>query len=277
MTDRTMDTFDDLLSTVMQDLNTSVAPSETLLADTRKYMAQAKPRSKWVPRMQKAVAVAACTLLIFTGAVNVSPAFAATMANVPIVRDLVKAVAFDPSMKAAIEHEYVQLVKKTATDNGFTLHVEYLVADPRNLTVYYKMDEITNLNEQYHEQYRFDFDLLDMDGNDLDGYGASWDYPISEDEKEALNAVKFNFTGEATLPEQVQLRLIVKEAQPLSPEDQKKLEAMRNQTGAMQHISHFEEPEPEYAQVAELIVPLEIDRNSLFNVPSLHLFDCLVY
>ncbi|MBP3625190.1 MAG: DUF4179 domain-containing protein, partial [Peptococcaceae bacterium] len=229
------------------------------------------PRNKWVPRMQKAVAVAACTLVIFTGAVNLSPAFASAAANVPIVRELVKAVAFDPSMKAAIEHDYVQLVKKTATDNGFTLDVEYLVADPRNLTVYYKMAEITAFNENHYEQYRFDFDLLDMDGNDLEGYGASWDYPISEDEKEALNAVKFNFSGEETLPEQVQLRLIVKEAQPLSEEDQKKLDEARNKTGLAGSVASFEEPRPEYKEVANMIVPLTIDKGSSFNMRTLNM------
>ncbi|MBO5140994.1 MAG: DUF4179 domain-containing protein [Peptococcaceae bacterium] len=263
--------FDEMLKTGMQEMNEGILPSAQLLADTRARMAQTKPRSKWVPRMQKAVAVAACTLVIFTGAVNLSPAFASAAANVPIVRELVKAVAFDPSMKAAIEHDYVQLVKKTATDNGFTLDVEYLVADPRNLTVYYKMAEITAFNENHYEQYRFDFDLLDMDGNDLEGYGASWDYPISEDEKEALNAVKFNFSGEETLPEQVQLRLIVKEAQPLSEEDQKKLDEARNKTGLAGSVASFEEPRPEYKEVANMIVPLTIDKGSLFNMRTLNM------
>lgn len=263
--------FDEKLKDVMQELNDTVMPSAQLVYDTRQRMVQAKPRSKWVPRMQKAVAVAACTLLIFTGAVNLSPAFASTAAKVPIVRELVKAVAFDPSMKAAIEHDYVQMVKKSATDNGYTLHVEYLVADPRNLTIYYKMNEITELNENYYEQYRFDFDLVDMDGNHLEGYGASWDYPISEEEKEALNTVKINLSGDETLPEQVQLRLIVKEAVPLSEEEQKQLEQSRQQGGIAGSIAHFEEPEREYEQVAELVVPLVIDQSSLFNVRTLEL------
>ena len=263
--------FDEMLKTGMQEMNERILPSAQLLADTRNRMAQTKPRSKWVPRMQKAVAVAACTLVVFTSAVNLSPAFASAAANVPIVRELVKAVAFDPSMKAAIEHDYVQLVKKTATDNGFTLKVEYLVADPRNLTVYYKMNEITERNSQDGPDYQFDFDLLDMNGENMEGYGASWDYPISEDEKEALNAVKFNFSGEETLPEQVQLRLIVKEAQPLSPEDQKKLDEARNKTGLAGSIASFEEPRPEYKEVANMIVPLTIDKDTLFNVRTLNM------
>lgn len=263
--------FDEMLKSTVQEMNDPIGPSAQLLADTRNRMAQTKPRSKWIPRMQKMMAVAACTFLIFAGAVNLSPAFASAAAKVPIVRELVKAVAFDPSMKAAIEHDYVQLVKQTASNNGFTLHVEYLVADPRNLTVYYKMDEITNFNERYHEQYRFDFDLLDRNGENLEGYGASWDYPISNDEKDALNAVKYNFTGEQTLPEQVQLCLIVKEAQPLSEEEQAKLEVSRELGGMEGIVAHFEEPERNYEEVARIIVPLTIDQSSLFNVRTIDL------
>ncbi len=265
------DTFDDTLSAVMQDMNTAIAPSDDLIADTRKRMAATKPRSKWIVPVQRAAAIAACTLLVFTGAVNASPAFAAAAAQVPIVRELVKAVAFDPSMKAAIEHNYVQLVKQSAEDNGYAIHVEYLVADPRNLTVYYKMDEITNRNFDQHDQYRFDFDLLDLDGNNLEGYGASWNYPLTEEERENLNEVKFHFTGEATLPEQVQLQLIVKKALPLFDDDQATVEADRELIGLENTIANFEEPEPDYEQVASMTVPLTIDQGSLFNVRTLEL------
>ena len=103
MTERNHTVFEEQLCTVMQEMNDRITPSDALLIDTRSRMAQAKPRSKWVPRLQKTIAVVTCTLLIFVGAVNVSPAFASGAAKVPIVRELVKAVLFDPSMKAAID------------------------------------------------------------------------------------------------------------------------------------------------------------------------------
>ncbi|MBP3341627.1 MAG: hypothetical protein J6K99_03770, partial [Peptococcaceae bacterium] len=71
--------------------------------------------------------------------------------------------------------------------------------------------------------------------------------------------------------EQVQLRLIVKEAQPLSEEDQKKLDEARNKTGLAGSIASFEEPRPEYKEVANMIVPLTIDKGSLFNVRTLNM------
>ena len=263
--------FDDTIAHVMQEMNTAIVPSEELVATTRKRMTMVKPQSKWIPRLRRGVAVAACTMLIFTGAVNVSPAFATTAAKVPIVRELVEAVAFDPSMKAAIAHNYVQLVKQSAEDNGYAIHVEYLVADPRNLTVYYQMDEITDANFAQHEQYRFMFDLLDTEGNQLGGYGSSWGYPLHEEEQEALNEVKFYFTGEELLPEQVQLQMIVQKALPLSEEEQKKLESNRELSGLEGLIAQFEEPMRQYEQVACLTVPLTIDQSNLFHVRTLEL------
>jgi hypothetical protein len=220
--------------------------------------------------MQKAAAVAACTVMLFTGAVNLSPAFAQAAAQVPVVRELVLAVAFDPSMKAAIEHNYVQLIKQTVEDNGYQIDVEYLVADPRNLTVYYKMDEVTNQNTEGYEDYQFDFNLLAADGSELK-CGATWDYPLSEEEKQALNEVKFHFTGEDTLPEQVIVQLIVEKALPFSDVDQKKIEAGRELSGTANAIAHFEEPRPEYEDVACMQIPLSIDQGSLFNVRTIEL------
>ncbi len=253
-----------------EQLNQSIEPSDELVMQTRQRMASAKPQ-KWLPRMQNAVAVAVCTALMFTGAVNLSPAFASAAAKVPIVRELVLAVAFDPSMKAAIEHNYVQLVKQSASDNGYQIDVEYLVADPANLTVYYKMAEITEMNDENgsHEEYQFDFNLLDMSGEELKA-SATWDYPLNEDEKDALNEVKFHLQPEAgySLPEQVQLQLIVKQALPLSEAEQKAIEESREvYLGEVESlIAHFEEPRPEYEEVARMTLPLHIDKNSLFNV-----------
>ena len=252
-----------------QQLNQTIEPSEELLFQTRQRMAETRPQ-KWIPRVQKAAAVAACTVLLFTGAVNLSPAFAQAAAKVPIVRELVLAVAFDPSMKAAIEHQYVQLIKQTAEDNGYQLDVEYLVADPRNLTVYYKMPEITEKNSETGEDYQFDFNLLAADGSELK-CGATWDYPLSEEEKQALNEVKFHFNGEDTLPKQVILQLVVKKALPFSDEEQKKIEAGRELFGTANAIAHFEEPRPEYEEVACMQVPLAIDQGSLFNVRTIEL------
>ena len=79
-----------------QNLNEPIGPSAALLQATRQRMTAARPQ-KWLPRLQKALAVAVCTCLLFVGAVNLSPAFAAAAAKVPLMRELVRRSAWTPA------------------------------------------------------------------------------------------------------------------------------------------------------------------------------------
>ncbi len=88
----------------------------------------------WKPVTAVLGAAAAFVLLV-----NCSTGFALAASRVPIVRELVEAVVLDPSLKAAIAHEYVQLVGEIYTKDGVTLKIEYLVADAKNLTVFYRV------------------------------------------------------------------------------------------------------------------------------------------
>lgn len=245
--------------TQFQNLNEPILPSAELLQTTRQRMEATKPQT-WLPRLQKTLAVAACTCLIFVGAVNLSPAFASAAAKVPLMRELVAAVSFDPSMKAAIEHHYVQLVKQSDSDNGYRLEVEYLVADTANLTVYYRFLGMGDDAAAFHEQFRYMPELQDLDGNRLDGYGITWGGMVETEDE--LQAIKCNFT-EGTLPEQLQLQVTVE--QVVAPADD------TAQDGLDDLIASYAAPKPDYETVATLTVPLHIDADSLFNLRTIDL------
>lgn len=248
------------LQKLFQTMNEPIAPSEELLQKTRQHMAETKPQ-KWVRRAQKAVAVAACTLLIFTGAVNFSPAFASAAAKLPGVKELAAAVAFDPSMKAAMEHDYIQLVKQSVSDQEYRFDLEYLVADSANLTIYYKMPELTPEQQQ---KYHLMLELLDRNGQKLEGYGASWEQPGWTGE-DALCKAQFSFT-EGPLPEQLQL-LITIEADVSADEKSEapNEEASNEEAYSVESVTtYMEDPLPEYTQVACMTIPLTIDQNKLF-------------
>ncbi len=242
-----------------QNLNEPIGPSAALLQTTRQRMTAARPQ-KWLPRLQKTLAVAICTCLLFVGAVNLSPAFASAAAKVPLMRELVAAVSFDPSMKAAIEHHYVQLVKQSASDNGYRLEVEYLVADTANLTVYYRLLGMGNDIAAIQEQYRYTPELQDLDGNHLEGYGASWSSMVETESQ--LRELKCSFT-EGTLPEQLQLQITIE--QVVAPADD------TAQDGLEGLIASYAAPQPDYETVATLTVPLHIDADSLFNLRTIDL------
>ena len=86
-------------------------------------------------------------LMLFTFFVNTSTVFADSMANIPILSQLARFVRFDRSLSEAIENEYVQEVGLTAWDGERSLMIPYVIADERNLVVFYQLPEDFELAE----------------------------------------------------------------------------------------------------------------------------------
>lgn len=83
-----------------------------------------------------ALGAAAC-FAVFVLLVNLSVPFASACGRVPWLRELAKAVAFSPSLSAAVENEYVQPVGITKTQDGITVTVEYVIVDRKQLNIFY--------------------------------------------------------------------------------------------------------------------------------------------
>lgn len=83
--------------------------------------------------------LAAC-FLGFVLLVNLFPPFARACGSVPLLRELAKAVAWSPSLSAAVENEYVQPIGQSRTVNGITATVEYVIVDQKQLHVFFTLD-----------------------------------------------------------------------------------------------------------------------------------------
>ncbi len=110
---------------------------ETRLNRTIARAERREKRRRWLKPLIGVTGTAAAFVLL----VNSSVTFALAASRVPIVRELVEAVAFDPSLKAAVAHDYVQLVGDTYTKDGVTVTIEYLIADPMNVSVFYSLSD----------------------------------------------------------------------------------------------------------------------------------------
>ena len=110
---------------------------ETRLNQTLARAARRETRRRWLRPLAGVAGTAAAFVLL----VNSSVTFALAASRVPIVRELVEAVAFDPSLKAAVAHDYVQLVGDTYSQDGLTVKIEYLIADPMNVSVFYSLSD----------------------------------------------------------------------------------------------------------------------------------------
>ena len=72
-----------------------------------------------VPAGSLAACFAAFVLLV-----NLFPPFARACGSVPVLRELAQAVAWSPSLSAAVENDYVQPIGQSQTVNGVTATVD---------------------------------------------------------------------------------------------------------------------------------------------------------
>ena len=86
--------------------------------------------------LRSSIAAIFVLLISFSVLVNTSYAFAQRVINIPPLRAIMKLVALDPTLKAALNNEYIQMIGETReTENGF-LSIHYIIADAQQLTVF---------------------------------------------------------------------------------------------------------------------------------------------
>lgn len=83
--------------------------------------------------------LALTVLALFVILVNISVPFARACGSAPVVGGVCKAVMFSPSMRAAVKNGAVQDINSVQTENGITLHLWYLIADGKRISIYYSI------------------------------------------------------------------------------------------------------------------------------------------
>lgn len=86
-----------------------------------------------------AISLAAC-FGVFVLLVNLSVPFARACGSIPLISRLAKAVSWSPSLSAAVEHDYVQPLELSQSQNGITAKVEYLIVDQKQVDVFFSVD-----------------------------------------------------------------------------------------------------------------------------------------
>ena len=154
-------------------------------------------RSRWV-RPLSAFGSLAGICAAFVLMVNTAPAFALACGDIPVLKEIAAAVAWSPSLKQAIVHDYVQYVGQRQTADGVTVTLESVIADAQQMVVFYRVEGV----EDWHS---ISCNLKDKDGNDLEEYSVT-----SGSSKEELNTFEIHFK-DSTPPQdlilETQLRL----------------------------------------------------------------------
>lgn len=84
---------------------------------------------------------AVAAVFIFVVLVNTSAAFADGISQIPLLGKLAEYVKFDKSLSYAIENDYVQKVDLTAFDGQEQLMLPYVIADEKNLVLFFQLPE----------------------------------------------------------------------------------------------------------------------------------------
>lgn len=145
---------------------------------------QRRRLGRWIAAPAGSVAA---MFAVFVLLVNLVTPFAMACSGIPILKGLTAAVAFSPSLKAAIEHEYVQRLGQSQTDGGVTMTVEYLIVDQKQVNVFF------SLSSDLYSQLDGSGDIYTADGQQAP---VSLSFPQTPDDPEELRHICIDFQEE---------------------------------------------------------------------------------
>lgn len=99
--------------------------------------------------------------------VNVSVPFAMACARVPGLRELTAAVAFAPSLKAAVQNDFLQYIGQEQSNGELTMKLDYLIFDSTQLHFFY------SVSGGDYDSFHVMPAISDPDGEDLHGYSIT--------------------------------------------------------------------------------------------------------
>lgn len=179
--------------------------------------------------------------------VNCCVPFAQACGRIPGLRDLAAAVALSPSLKAAVENDFVQVVDREQTENGITFRLEYLILDTMQINFFY------TVSGGDYDRYHVYPSITGPDGEKLEGYSIVSSEAAAGD----LGDFNVNYADDLQVPEALRLTCEVTAQREAG-----------DGTAVAPDSSIWDEPEParEPEIVATFTFDLELEER--FTVPG---------
>lgn len=102
--------------------------------------AYAKRRKKRAHLALKSLGSIAACFALFVILVNFSAPVANACSRIPGLRELAKVVTFSRSLKDAVDHEFVQPVELSQSNDDISAEIAYLIVDQKQVNVFYQLD-----------------------------------------------------------------------------------------------------------------------------------------
>lgn len=136
-------------------------------------------------------------LMAFVLMVNFSLPVAMACLNVPVLKELMEAVAFSESLKTMIENDFVQPVNQTRSADGAEMTVHYLVYDGMEMHIFYTASYNGSTEIEISPDYTH------PDGSDLGTLSWSDGLPPSDGE---MGHMSLGIHGGAQFPSRVKMK-----------------------------------------------------------------------
>ncbi len=182
------------------------------LAEVEEKLLQKIKKQKRAKRTYASSFSVAAVALLFILLVNTSAAFAHSIANIPILAQLAEYVRFDKTLTLAIENEYVQEVNLTAWYEDYQLNIPYVLADEKNLILFFQFPEDFPVAKNEWLSIRLK-ELKDANtGQLMEGFSSSSQSfnPESRQESQGFLKLHVSFGDTATLPQNIEIKVDVK-------------------------------------------------------------------
>lgn len=165
-------------------------------------MQRAKRRRNRENHLIRPFVSAAALVFLFVFLVNVSSTVAYACAQVPVLRELARAVRFSNSLTTAVENEYVQPINLVQKQGEITGKVEYLIVDQKQVNVFYR------LYSDKYEELTADPRIYDADGKAPQP--CSYHSDALDNKNGELRSVTIDFWN-SDVPEALKLQLMVRD------------------------------------------------------------------
>ncbi|MCF7755910.1 DUF4179 domain-containing protein [Paenibacillus xylanexedens] len=281
MTDEqnSFDTLEERLNARKTEYETMPVPDSAAYQAVQSGIRQAARKRKSRLRWYMSSISAAAFILLFTGCIRVSPAFASFVEQLPGMEGIVSMIRQDKGLMMAIDKSLLQQVGVTDEHDGTSLTVEGIITDESRMVIFYTMKGMKD-----PEKFNYDIDLLDENGKNLPvAFSYSSLNPASES---GIYEDKIDISFTESLPPQ-ELTVVFKKRgkEPNNkwkvtfPVDHSLTKGMKkiipvNQTmtvdGQRIHVKQA------ILYPTRLVLDIEYDRNNtktIFNIRDLHLVD----
>ena len=157
-------------------------------------------RARLARTLSRPVAALAGAAACFVLLVNAFPTFALACSEVPILRELTAAVAFSPSLSAAVAHDYVQYIGQSQTVDGVTVNLEYAIVDTHEAVFFYSADGARLYTSP---------DFIGENGEAIGGYAVTTYDSGSQGKSgtDSLSSVTLDFVDRSGLPERFSMEM----------------------------------------------------------------------